>query len=229
MFSLWKFHIAAVCLTLGAAGSAAASTILSFTGTIHAGENPGAKISGYVTYDLEGIQYWRPDANTNIGYQAYYPPYSAPLRTAGHATYGAQTVSFGGTGQFDQMGVYVYKNAGPDHADEFMVNIGTYDGADWTNIQLSVYAFTDGVQASGIFNNTDYHNVDWRLDQQVNWFAPGSRTSGVIHSRAGYEFFRLDSVTITDTDVPEPGALALSALAALGIFGARRRRTAART
>ncbi len=229
MANHWRFGIAALCLSLGAVSTAAASTILSFTGSIYDGKNAGTTVSGYVTYDLEGIQYWRPNATTNVGYQSYHPPYSSPLRTSGYATYGAQTVSFGGTGQFDQMGVYVFKNNGADHGDEFMVNIGTYDGGEWTQILLRVGAFTDGIHASGIFNNTDYNNVDWRLDQQVNWFAPGSTTFGMINSRAGYEFFRLDSVTITDTDVPEPAGYALCGVALLGLLAARRRRTAVRT
>lgn len=222
MFKSWKKQIAVLCVSLAAMGSAAATTMLSFTGTIEGGQHAGAKVSGYVTYELTGLIYWSPDAQTNIGYQAYYPPYKLPLHTSGHATYGTQTVDFGGSGQFDQAAVHVSKNAGPDHADEFMVNIGSYDGAAWTGIQLSVYDFTDGVHASGIFKNTDYSNVDLSLGQAVNWFAAGSQTFGVISNGENSENFRLDTVTMNE--VPEPGALALFVLALLGVLGARRRR-----
>lgn len=222
MFTNWKYQIAVLCLSFAAAGSTVAATMLSFTGTIYGGSNAGTKVSGYVTYELDEFNYWSNGSDVNVGYQSYHHPYTFPLRTSGRATYGDHTVDVGGLGQFDQIGVYVYKNAGFDHADEFMINIGSYDGGVWTRIQLSVYAFTDGVQASGIFGNTDYSNVDWSLDQKVDWFAPGSQTFGVIATPGKDEHFRLDSVTVSE--VPEPSAATLSAIALLSFFGARRRR-----
>lgn len=219
----WKLQIGTFLVVLAAASSAMATTIINFTGTVNDGANAGNKVSGYVSYQLRGLAHWSDGSTFNLGYQDYFSN-GGPLPISGHASDGVQTIKIGGLAKFDGVNIDVYKNAGPDHVDNFMTIVGGYDGVNWTEIELETYAFTDGVNASGIFSNTDYNNVDLSLGQHVNWFAPNTRSVGFLLSGGEVEMFMIDSISMSE--VPEPTTLALLGLGIASFGVARRRRKA---
>lgn len=241
MITLKKFSkllaTALVC-TMAIGTVHATPTRWTFTAIISAEQTGYAWVSTHVGQTVTGWLMLDPaqllpngtnGSTYSNGYYHYVPPYADPMQLRGSATGGSLTANVGGGIAYDNANLEVYKalantyNGVTTYQDIYGVTGESCAGpttGPCSGIGLFTSMNTDGVHASGIFNNSTYASPDLSLDQAAHWLTPGTNNYGWITNGQSTEYLTLTSVT---QDVPEPGTLALAGIALVGVALARRK------